>query len=155
MSRPLWIIILCGGAIMGITVGFRQSLGLFLTPISLDLGIGREGFSLGMGLMNLIWGLASPFAGAIADRYGAGRVAAAGGICYAAGLFAMTMSGDGNQLLLGGVLIGFGLSGAGFSVILGTVGRAASPERRSTAKPAGRRRDRRLPRPGATAVSGC
>jgi MFS family permease len=133
MSRPLWIIILCGGTIMGLSLGFRQSLGLFLTPISLDIGIGRETFALGMGLMNLFWGLAAPFAGAVADRYGAGRVAALGGIAYAAGLVAMTASGDGAQLLLGGTLLGFGLSGAGFSVILGTVGRAAPEEKRGMA----------------------
>ena len=78
MTRPLWIIILCGGVIMGISLGFRQSLGLFLTPITIDLNIGRETFALAMGLMNLVWGLASPFAGAVADRYGAGRVALLG-----------------------------------------------------------------------------
>lgn len=133
MPRILWIIVLCGGAIMGISLGFRQSLGLFLTPISLELGIGRGTFALGMGLMNLAWGLAAPFAGAIADRYGSGRVAGIGGVLYASGLITMTLNGDGGQLLLGGVLIGLGLSGAGFSVILGAVGRAAPPEKRSAA----------------------
>ena len=133
MHRPLWIVIICAGTILGVTLGVRQGLGLFLTPISLDIGIGRETFSLGMGLMNLIWGMAAPFAGAIADRYGAGRVATAGGLCYAAGLAAMTLSGDGNQLLLGGLLIGLGLSGAGFTVVLGTVGRIAPEERRGMA----------------------
>lgn len=133
MSRPLWIMVLCGGAIMALSVGFRQSFGLFLTPISMDLGIGRESFALAMGLMNLCWGLASPFAGAIADRHGAARVAAAGGICYALGLLAMTLSGDGGHLLLGGTLIGLGLSGAGFTVILGTVGRATPAATRGRA----------------------
>ncbi|OAB55235.1 hypothetical protein AY600_14115 [Phormidium willei BDU 130791] len=133
MSRALWIVVLSAGTVMGLSVGFRQSLGLYLTPISLDLGIGRESFALGMGLMNLFWGLGSPFAGAIADRYGAGRVAAAGGLSYAAGLFVMTLGGAGEQLLSGGILIGLGLSGAGFSVVLGTVGRAAPPEKRSLA----------------------
>ncbi len=118
---------------MALALGFRQSLGLFMTPVSADLGIGRESFALGMGLMNLVWGLASPFAGAVADRHGAGRIVAVGGLCYAAGLAVMTGAGDGDQLLLGGVLLGLGLSGAGFSVILGTVGRAAPPETRSLA----------------------
>lgn len=133
MSRPLWILVFCAGAIMAISLGFRQSLGLFLTPISMDLGLGRGSFALGMGLMNLVWGALSPFAGALADRYGAGQVAALGGLLYAAGLLALTLSGEGGQLLLGGLLIGAGLSGVGFSVILGTVGRAAPPERRSRA----------------------
>jgi MFS family permease len=114
MPRPFWIIVLSAGTIMGLAVGIRQSLGLFLTPITADLGIGRETFALGMGLMNLLWGLGSPLTGAIADRYGAGRVAAFGGILYGVGLSAMTLSGDGGNLLLGGALIGLGLSGTGF-----------------------------------------
>ena len=133
MARSYWIIILCAGSVMGLSVGFRQALGLFLTPISLDLGLGREGFALGMGLMNLYWGLASPFAGAIADRYGAGRVVVFGGLAYAAGLMVLAMSGDGHQLLLGGTLIGLGLSGSGFTVVLGTVGRMTPEPRRSQA----------------------
>lgn len=133
MSRPLWVIVLCGGTVLGLVLGVRHSLGLFLTPISVELDMGRGVFALGLGLMNLVWGLVAPFAGALADRQGAGRVVAAGGLCYAAGLLLLTMSGDGEQLLLGGILIGLGLSGGGFSVVLGAVGRAAPPERRSTA----------------------
>ncbi len=133
MHRPLWIVIVCAGACLGLTLGFRQTLGLFLTPISLDLGIGREVFALSLGLSNLFWGITAPFAGAVADRLGAGRVAAAGGVCYAAGLAAMTLSGDGGQLILGGLLIGIGMSGAGFTVVLGTVGRVAPPEKRGMA----------------------
>ena len=131
--RPLWIIIVAGGTIVGLAVGFRQSMGLFLPAISADLGIGRESFALGMGLMNLVWGLGAPLAGALADRHGAGRVTAAGGICYAAGLLALTGSGDGGQLLLGGALIGLGLSGAGYTFILGTGGRLTPPESRGRA----------------------
>jgi len=133
MSRSLWITVLCGGLIMCLTLGLRQGLGLFLTPISLELDGSRATFALGLGLMNLAWGAVSPFAGAVADKYGAGRVAAAGGLFYAGGLGVMTLSGDGTQLLVGGTLIGIGLSGAGFSVILGTVGRAAPPEKRGLA----------------------
>lgn len=133
MSRSVWLVVLCGGTALGLVLGVRHSLGLFLTPISVELDMGRGVFALGLGLMNLVWGLVSPFAGALADRQGAGRVVAAGGLCYAAGLLLLTVSGDGEQLLLGGVLIGLGLSGGGFSVVLGAVARAAPPERRSTA----------------------
>jgi MFS family permease len=86
-----------------------------------------------MGLMNLLWGLGSPFAGAIADRFGPGKVSAAGGAFYAAGLWMMSQSDSGDQLILAGILLGIGLSGAGFSVILGAVGRASSPEHRTKA----------------------
>lgn len=106
MRRPLWIIIVCAGACVGLTLGFRQALGLFLTPISLDTGMGREVFALSLGLASLFWGITAPFAGAIADKLGAGRVAAVGGICYAAGLAAMTLSGEGGQMIVGGMLIG-------------------------------------------------
>jgi MFS family permease len=133
MGRRAWIAILCGGGILAVIVGLRQSLGLFLPPISVELDLGRETFALGIGLMNLVWGLGAPFAGALADRHGAGRVAAFGGLLYGGGLLAMTLGGQGEQLLAGGVLLGLGLSGAGFSVVLGAVGRAAPPERLSAA----------------------
>ncbi|MCG8558554.1 MAG: MFS transporter [Hyphomicrobiales bacterium] len=131
--KRIWIVIACAGAIMCISAGARQTLGLFLAPISLEHGFGRETFALGMGIMNLIFGLGSPFAGAISDRYGAGRVVAAGALVYAAGLMAMTLSGDGEQLLLGGTLLGLGMSATGATVILGTVGRAVPAEQRSRA----------------------
>jgi predicted MFS family arabinose efflux permease len=133
MTKKLWIIVLCAGAIMALSVGLRQSLGLFLTPISGDLGLGRESFALAMGLTNLFWGLAAPAAGAIADRHGAGKVAVFGGLAYAAGLLVLMNSGDGTDLLLGGTLLGFGLSGSGFTVILGVVGRMAPEHQRSKA----------------------
>jgi predicted MFS family arabinose efflux permease len=133
MRRSIWILIICAGSIMALSVGFRQAMGLFLTPITLDLGLGRESFALGMGLMNLFWGLGAPMAGAIADRHGAGRVAVTGGLLYATGLLTMIQSGEGAQLLIGGTLIGLGLSGSGFTVILGTVGRLAPPENRAQA----------------------
>lgn len=131
--KRIWIVIGCAGAIMCVAVGARQTLGLFLTPISLDLGLGRETFALGMAVMNLLYGLGSPFAGAISDRFGAGRVVSVGALVYAAGLTAMTLSGEGEQFLLGGTLLGLGMSATGATVILGTVGRSVPPERRSRA----------------------
>ncbi|MFX4223825.1 MAG: MFS transporter [Thalassobaculum sp.] len=132
MSARLLTLVLCAGSIMGIAVGFRQGLGLYLPHISEIFGGGRETFALAMGLMNLFWGFAAPVAGAVADRFGAGRVAAVGGLFYAAGLVLMMQSGQ-EQLLAGGVLIGVGLSGGGFTVLLGAVGRAAPDEKRSAA----------------------
>ena len=86
-----------------------------------------------MGLMNLSWGLGAPFAGAVADRFGARPVAAAGGVAYAAGLLVMMLSQDGEHILFSGVLVGLGLSGAAFTVVLGVVGRAAPEHLRSKA----------------------
>ena len=133
MSFRLWVIIICAGSILGLGMGIRQGMGLFLTPVSLHLGEGREAFALAMGLMNLFWGLGAPIAGAISDRYGASRVAAAGGLAYAAGLAVMMTSNNSDQLILGGVVIGFGLSGAAFTVVLGAVGRATPEHLRSRA----------------------
>ena len=107
--------------------------GLFLDPVSVQLGLGRETFALAMGLMNLFWGLGAPFAGAVADRYGAGRVTVLGGAAYAAGLLIMMTSPGGEHLLVGGTLIGLGLSGTAFTVVLGVVGRSAPKHRRSRA----------------------
>ncbi len=133
MSKRLWVIIICAGSIIGLSVGLRQAMGLFLDPVSGQLGLGRETFALAMGLMNLFWGLGAPFAGAVADRYGAGRVAVLGGMAYAAGLLIMMLSTEGEHLLLGGMLIGLGLSGAAFTVVLGVVGRSAPEHLRSRA----------------------
>ncbi len=80
MNRRVWIVILCAGAVGTLTMGIRHSLGIFLAPISAEFGIGRETFALSMGLMNLLWGLGAPIAGAISDRFGAGRIAALGGL---------------------------------------------------------------------------
>lgn len=133
MTKRLWVIIICAGSIIGLSVGLRQVMGLFLDPISIQMGLGRETFALAMGLMNLFWGLGAPFAGAIADRYGAGRVAALGGTAYATGLLIMMFSSEGEHLLIGGTLIGLGLSGAAFTVVLGMVGRSAPKHLRSRA----------------------
>jgi predicted MFS family arabinose efflux permease len=133
MNRKLWVVVLCAGSILGIVGGLRSSLGLFLTPISADLGLGREVFALGVGLLNLIWGLGSPLAGAIADRHGTARTAAVGAVLYAGGLLVMAQGGHGGQLVLGGSVIGLGAAGAGYSVVLGAVGRAAPEHRRSLA----------------------
>lgn len=129
----VWIVTGCAGMILLVVVGIRQSLGIFLGPVTADLGMGRETFALGLGLMNLFYGLGAPFAGALADKFGAARVAAVAALAYAAGLYTLTLPWDGTQLLIGGVLIGLGLSATGLSVMMGTVGRHFPPETRSRA----------------------
>jgi MFS family permease len=117
-----------------LALGTRQSFGLFLRPMSMDLGWGREVFSFAIALQNLVWGLAMPVAGAIADRYGPGRVLAAGGLAYGVGLFAMAHAAD--PLAFGvaaGLLLGLALACTGFGVVLAVVARAFPPEKRSVA----------------------
>lgn len=128
------VILVCGGIILGLALGTRQSFGLFLRPMSMDLGWGREVFSFAIALQNLVWGCAMPFAGAIADRYGAGRVLAAGGLAYGAGLIAMAYAAGALAFnLAAGLLVGFGLACTGFGVVMAVVARAFPPEKRSLA----------------------
>ncbi|MEE3508732.1 MFS transporter [Pseudomonas sp. 10C3] len=125
--------ILLGSAlILALSLGVRHGFGLFLAPMSAQFGWGREVFAFAIAFQNLIWGLAQPFAGALADRFGAAKVVFVGGILYAVGLACMSMADSPLSLSLSaGVLIGIGLSGTSFSVILGVVGRALPPEKRS------------------------
>ncbi|AZL72782.1 MFS transporter [Pseudomonas sichuanensis] len=127
--------VLLGAAlILALSLGVRHGFGLFLAPMSADFGWGREVFAFAIALQNLIWGLAQPFSGALADRLGAAKVVIIGGILYATGLVLMGMADSIWSLSLSaGLLIGIGLSGTSFSVILGVVGRAVPPEKRSMA----------------------
>lgn len=128
-----WILV--GSAlILALSLGVRHGFGLFLSPMSSEFGWGRETFAFAIALQNLIWGLAQPFTGALADRFGATKAVFVGGVLYAAGLVLMGMSDSAWSLSLSaGLLIGIGLSGTSFSVILGVVGRAVAPEKRSMA----------------------
>ena len=130
---PLQLKIICGGLILAIAVGIRQSFGLFLEPISTTLQIGRETFALSIGLVNLLWGVLAPFTGALADKFGLKRVAIVGALFYSGGILILSNSASPQELLLGGIIIGSGLSGLGFTVILGAVGKFAPPEKRGTA----------------------
>jgi MFS family permease len=128
------VILACGGLILMLALGIRQSFGLFLRPMSMDLGWGREAFSFAIALQNLVWGLAMPFTGAVADRFGAGRVLIAGGVAYGAGLIAMAYSTTPLAFdFAAGLLVGFGLACTGFGVVMAVVARAFPPEKRSLA----------------------
>lgn len=117
-----------------LSLGTRQMFGLFLQPMTFDLGWGRETFAFAIALQNLIWGLAQPFAGMVADKFGAAKVLASGGALYALGLALMSVSSTGFALDMStGVLIGLGLSGTSFGVVMGVVGRTFAPAKRSLA----------------------
>lgn len=133
-SRRPWTLLLMAAAfLVMVTLGIRQSFGLFLLPVTEALGTGREVFSLALALQNLLWGIASPFAGALADKFGAGRVAAIGTLFYAGGLVVMASFVSPSGLMMGQLMIGIGLGSAGVSIALGAVGRAVAPEKRSLA----------------------
>jgi MFS family permease len=124
----------CACLILCIGFGVRAGFGLYLQPMSLDRGWGREVFSFAMAIQNLLWGVFGPFAGGIADRYGAARVVAGCGVAYVLGLIFMAYAETPLALHIGsGFLIGLALSGATFAVVLAVVGRSVAPERRSTA----------------------
>ncbi|MDG1581382.1 MFS transporter [Pseudomonas sp. GOM6] len=126
-----WVL-LGASLVLALSLGIRHGFGLFLAPMSSEYGWGRETFAFAIALQNLIWGLAQPVTGAIADRFGARRVIVVGGLLYAVGLGLMASSDSAWSLSLSaGLLIGIGLSGTSFSVLLGVVGRALPPEKRS------------------------
>lgn len=120
--------------ILALSLGVRHGFGLFLPPMSAEFGWGREVFAFAIALQNLVWGLVQPVTGALADRFGVARAVLLGGILYAIGLLLMAGADTPLSLSLSaGVLIGLGLSGTSFSVILGAVGRAVPAQKRSMA----------------------
>lgn len=132
LSSPAAVLV-CGGSIIMLSLGIRHGFGIFLRPMTIDLQWTRETFAFAIALQNLVWGLSQPFVGMVADRFGAGRVLVAGALAYAAGLALMAESTTGLQLAVSaGVLIGLGLSGT-YTVVIGVVGRAFPPARRSQA----------------------
>jgi MFS family permease len=132
--RTPGLIIACGALIGLLTFGPRSAFGFFLQPMSQDLGWGRDVFALALAVQNLLWGLGQPFAGAIADRFGTVRVIAVGALLYAAGLFMMRYAASPTLVTLsGGVLIGFGLSGCSFNLVLAAFTKLVPPHRRSLA----------------------
>ncbi|WP_306603600.1 MFS transporter [Azonexus sp.] len=132
--RTPLIIMIAGCIILTLSMGVRHTAGLFLQPMTMDHGWSRETFSFAIALQNLVWGLASPFAGALADRHGAGRTVLGAAVLYVIGLVLMSQAASPLAFdLSAGVLIGLGLSGTTFAVIMGVIGRHTTPEKRSLA----------------------
>ena len=132
------VIVICGCLMAILTFGPRSTFGFFLQPLSQELGTGRDVFALAVAIQNLLWGLAQPFAGAIADRFGTIRSLCAGAVLYAAGLVLMAYSTTPGMLQFSaGVLIGFGLAGASFTIVLSAFGKLLPESWRSFAFGAG------------------
>jgi MFS family permease len=132
--RQRWLIVLAAGAVMGAALGIRHVQGLFLQPVTLDQGWSREIFGFTLALQNLVWGLAQPFTGMIADRFGSMKVILPGMLLYALGLFATAHSSSAAEFMLGnGFLIGIALSGTAFGAVYGALSRIFPAEHRSWA----------------------
>jgi len=132
--RTPLLIIGFGCLISLMSFGPRSSLGFFLTPMSAANHWGRDVFAFALALQNLLWGIGQPIAGIIADRFGTGRVFCAGGLMFAAGLALMSHATSAPMLdVSAGVLVGFGLSGTSFMVILAAFAKLLPPEWRSLA----------------------
>ncbi|SDR53974.1 Predicted arabinose efflux permease, MFS family [Rhizobiales bacterium GAS113] len=128
------LVIVSGALIMSAAMGIRQTFGLFIGPFSFDRGVPVTLIAFAIALHNLVWGVAQPFAGAAADRYGSAPVVAFGAVTFAAGLVLAAVAPSGMMLVVGmGLLVGIGISCTSFGVVMTAVGRAASAEKRSMA----------------------
>jgi MFS family permease len=136
--RTPLVIVVCGCLIGMLTFGPRSTLGFFLQPMSREFAWGRDVFGLALAIQNLLWGIGQPIAGAIADRFGALRVIVVGALMYAAGLIMMRYAATPLSLdVSAGVLMGFGLSGCSFNLVLSAFGKLLPSEWRGIALGAG------------------
>jgi MFS family permease len=136
--RTPLVIVVCGCLIGMLTFGPRSTFGFFMQPMSREFSWGRDVFGLALAIQNLLWGLGQPIAGAIADRFGSLRVICAGALLYAIGLVTMRYAATPLSLnLSAGVLIGFGLSGSSFNLVLSAFGKLVPPQWRGVALGAG------------------
>lgn len=127
-------VLVCGGAIVTLSMGIRHGFGLWLQPITQEQGWTRETFAFAMAIQNLSWGIFGIFAGMLADRFGGYRVLVAGAVLYALGLVGMALSSSSLMFALtAGVLIGAAQAGTTYAVIYGIIGRQIPAERRSWA----------------------
>src|SRR4029453_12121488 len=130
---PLWLLIVMVGTIVGVSMGRAQSMGLYLPPVTKALDVGREPFGLAMALPQLMMGLGAPLSGGLIDRFGAGRIIIVCVVATIAGLYFLYAAASTSDLLISGVLRGIGVSGAGVTSLVGTIGRLAPSEKRLSA----------------------
>ena len=126
-------ILIAGCAILLLGFALRASFGVFQIPIATEFGWLRSDFSMAIAIQNLAWGIGQPIFGAMAEKFGDRRAIIVGALMYSAGLLLSSFAITPGQMQLLNILIGFGIAGTGFGVILAIVGRAAKPEHRSLA----------------------
>jgi predicted MFS family arabinose efflux permease len=129
--RSMLILLIVSGLIISICMGLRQSFGLFMRPITLELGVSAAAFGFSVALQNIVWGLGQPVVGAIADRFGARPVLVVTSVIYALGLMMITFARGELGLDIAGFMMGVGVAGTGFGILIGVVTRSTPPERRS------------------------
>lgn len=133
-SLPLFQLLACAGIVVTLAMGIRHGFGLWLQPITMERGWSRETFAFALAVQNLAWGVATPFAGMLADRFGAFRVLLAGSLLYALGLVGMGLATTGFAFTASaGIVLGLAQAGTTYAVVYGVIGRNVPAERRSWA----------------------
>lgn len=127
-------VLICGAAVVTLSMGIRHGFGLWLQPITMERGWTRETFAFALAVQNLAWGLAGPVAGGLADRFGAFKVLIGGAVLYAGGLVLMALATSGLAFTgSAGLILGMAQSGTTYAVVYGVIGRNIDPARRSWA----------------------
>jgi predicted MFS family arabinose efflux permease len=127
-------ILICGGLIVTLSMGIRHGFGLWLQPMTMELGWSREAFAFALALQNLMWGATQPLVGMVADRFGAFRVLVAGAVLYASGVALMSVAATPASFsVVAGLLLGLAQSCTTYSVVYGVIGRSVNANQRSSA----------------------
>jgi len=129
--RAMILLLVLSGLIISICMGLRQSLGLFMRPMTLDAGVSAATFGFAIALQNIVWGIAQPFVGALADKHGPRPILVVTAILYASGLLLMAFWQGAVGLDVAGFLLGVGTAGTAFGVLTGVITRAVTEARRS------------------------
>jgi len=129
--RAMILLLILSGVIISICMGLRQSLGLFMRPMTVDAGISAATFGFSIALQNIVWGISQPFVGALADKHGARPILFWTALLYAAGMLLMVFSRGALGLNVAGFLLGIGTAGTAFGVLMGVVTRSVPPEKQS------------------------
>jgi len=133
-TLPLWQVLVCGAIIVSMSMGIRHGFGLWMQPMTQEMGWGREDFATAIGIQNISWGLIGIFLGMLADRFGAFRVMVFSGLLYALGLWGMAQAASPAWLALTlGVMVGAAQAGTTFAIVFGIIGRNIPAEKRSWA----------------------
>ena len=133
-TLPLWQVLVCGAIIVSMSMGIRHGFGLWMQPMTQEMGWGREDFATAIGIQNISWGLIGIFLGMLADRFGAFRVIVFSSLLYALGLWGMAQAASPAWLALTlGVMVGAAQAGSTFAIVFGIIGRNIPAEKRSWA----------------------